>query len=188
MTTILFPDSLWKKSSDSLFSARRSNRVGDVITIYISESSSAAQEAGTNASKQSSIGANFTDSWDQVAQVLGSDESMRKTKSMKIGGQDQFSGTGKTTRKSKVDAVMTAIITEVFENGTMYIVGDRNVKVNDETETIHISGIIRPEDITPENTIFSSQIARAEVSVKGSGVVGSKQTPGLLTKVLNWLF
>jgi len=184
----VYADSLWKKNSESLFTAPRSNRIGDVITIFISESSSALQEADTNASKQSSVGANFFDSWDQVAQVIGSDESVRKTKNFKLGGEDKYAGTGKTSRKSKLEAVITAVVTEVLANGNLYIVGERNVKVNDEIETIYISGIVRPSDITPENTINSSQIARAEISLKGSGVVGSKQTPGVMTKFLNWLF
>lgn len=187
-TDCVFGDSLWKKNSESLFSAPRSNRIGDVITIYISENSSAVQQADTNTSKESSVGANFLDSWNQVAQVLGSDESMRKNKNISLGGQDKYTGGGKTSRTSKVQAVITAVITEILENGNLYIVGERNVKVNDEIETIYISGIIRQEDITPENTVFSYQIARADISVKGSGVVGAKQTPGIMTKFFNWLF
>ncbi|NBV84582.1 flagellar basal body L-ring protein FlgH, partial [bacterium] len=62
------------------------------------------------------------------------------------------------------------------------------VKVNQEMETIRISGIIRPSDISAANTIDSYQIAKAEVSVNGSGVIGSKQSPGVLTKMFNWLF
>lgn len=183
-----FADSLWKRNSESLFSAPKSNQVGSVITIYISVNSSAVQSADTNTSKQSSVGTNLLDSWQQVAQVIGSDENLRRTKQVNISGGDKYTGGGKTSRSSKVESVMTAVVTEVFENGNMYIVGERNVKVNDELETISISGVVRPQDISPENTVYSYQIAKAEISVKGTGAVGSKQTPGVLTKLLNWFF
>jgi flagellar L-ring protein precursor FlgH len=181
-------ESLWNQGTESLYGLAKSNRVGDVITIYISESSTAKQEADTNTSKESKFGGTFTDSWSQVAQVLGTDESMRKNQNLNIGGQDKYQGGGKTTRASMVKAVITAVVTEVLENGNLYIVGEHKVKVNDETETIYISGIVRPADIGQDNSVNSFQIAKAEVSVKGSGVVGAKQTPGLLTKMFNWLF
>ena len=84
--------------------------------------------------------------------------------------------------------MITAVITEILEGGNVYVVGEHKVKVNNEVETIRVSGIIRPSDIGMGNTINSYQIAKAEVSVNGSGVVGSKQNPGVLTKMFNWLF
>ena len=62
------------------------------------------------------------------------------------------------------------------------------VKVNDELETIRVAGVIRPQDISPKNSVYSYQVAKAEISVHGSGVVASKQSPGIMTKVFNWLF
>ena len=83
---------------------------------------------------------------------------------------------------------MTAMVTEVMETGNLFIVGEHEVKVNNEVETVRISGIIRPQDITGQNTVLSSQVAKVEVSVNGAGVVASKQSPGILTKMFNWLF
>ena len=78
-TTNVFADSLWGKDMKSLYSSKKSSKVGDLITIYISVTSSAIQEAGTQTSKKSGVNANFFDAWDQVAIKLGSDESLRKT-------------------------------------------------------------------------------------------------------------
>ena len=180
-------DSLYDRNQPSLFSTARPPKIGDVITVYVSEASSAAQQAGTNTSKSSSIQGTFTDIWNQVANP-GSSESSRKDKQIQIGGGDKYTGAGKTTRTSQVKAIVSVLVTEILENGNLYIVGDHQVKVNDEAETIHITGIIRPIDIGPNNSIYSYQIAKAEVSVKGTGVVASKQTPGILTKMFDWLF
>jgi flagellar L-ring protein FlgH len=181
-------DSLWDAQKISFYGApKKEVQIGDSITIYISESTSAAQQATTKTSKESEIGANFLSGWNQVSNLLGNDIN-RKTYDFSLKGDDQYSGTGQTSRTSRVTAVVTAIVTEILENGNIYIVGEHKVKVNNEVETIHISGIVRPADIGPNNSVFSYQIAKAEVSVNGAGTIGSKQSPGVLTKMFNWLF
>lgn len=181
-------DSLWENNKSAFYGTpKKEVQVGDIITISISESTSAAQEATTKTSKESSIGTDLLSGWNQVANLLGN-ETNRKTYDFSLKGDDQFNGTGQTTRKSRVTAVVTAVVTEILENGNIYIVGEHKVKVNNEVETIHISGIIRPGDIGPNNSVFSYQLAKAEVSVNGAGAIGSKQNPGILTKMFNWLF
>ncbi|MCP4049189.1 MAG: flagellar basal body L-ring protein FlgH [bacterium] len=181
-------DSLWHQSQGAMYSTHKKEvRVGDIITIYISESSSAVQEASTRTQKQSQMSSNFLSNWDQIANILGND-TIRKRHELDIQGEDEYQGLGQTTRKSSVKAVISAIVTEILDSGNIYIVGEHKVKVNDEVETIRVSGIIRPGDIQSNNSVYSYQIAKAEVSVNGAGVVGSKQTPGILTKMFNWLF
>jgi len=188
VSTTLFADSLWDNSSGPFYGvSKRKVRVGDVITVLISESASAAQEATTQTQKDSTLGSRFVDNWDQVANLLGN-ETLRKTFNLQLNGNDNYKGAGQTSRRSNVRAVVTSMVTEVMESGNLFIVGEHEVKVNNEVETIRISGIIRPQDITAQNTVLSSQVAKVEVSVNGTGVVASKQSPGILTKMFNWLF
>ena len=181
-------DSLWSQRRGDIYSIQKKRiKVGDIITIYISETTSAVQSATTRTNKDASIGANFGNNWDQINNVLGN-RTKRETYNLDMGGNDAFQGTGQTSRTSQVKAVVTATITEILKSGNLYIVGEHHVKVNNEVETIRISGIIRPQDITAKNSVFSYQIAKAEVSVNGAGVVTSKQNPGVLTKMVNWVF
>jgi flagellar L-ring protein precursor FlgH len=182
-------DSLWAKGGNTgqLFTSVRSPRIGDVITIYISESTSALQEAGTKTGKQASLGANYSNIWDQVGDSTSETDQLRKNQRYNLGGEENYNGVGQTSRKSQVKAVVTAVVTEIMENGNLYLVGEHRVKVNEENETVRISGIIRPEDVTAQNTIFSYQMAQVEVSVKGAGVVADKQNPGFLTRMFGWL-
>lgn len=162
-------DSLWRPGSASIYTQARTARVGDVVTIYVSESTSAAQEAGTKTSKSSKVGMDIVEKF-------------------QFQGGDDYSGAGQTSRKSNVRTVITAMVIDVMDNGNLIVEGDHEVKVNDETETIRIRGIVRPQDISPQNTVYSYQLARVQFSLKGSGVVGAKQTPGFLSKAFGWLF
>ncbi len=182
-------DSLWDQSTiDSFYTSKsRSVSIGDIITVRISEASSAVHEASTSTKKKSKLGTDLLSAWDQVANLLGN-ENIRKQHELSIEGEDEYNGLGQTSRKSRVRAVVSAVVTEILESGNLFIVGEHRVKINDEVETIRISGIIRPEDIQANNDIYSHQLAKAQVSVHGRGIVGSKQTPGFLTKLLNWLF
>jgi flagellar L-ring protein precursor FlgH len=181
-------DSLWSPSQGPIYGvSKRRIKVGDVITVYVSESTNAAQSASTMTRKDSSIGGKLLANWDQISNVLGNQQT-RRTLDLGIDGNDAYEGTGQTVRRSNVKAVVSSIVTEILKSGNLYIVGEHKVKVNNEIETVKVSGIIRPQDISVQNSVFSYQIAKAEVSVHGEGVVASKQTPGIMSKMFNWLF
>jgi flagellar L-ring protein precursor FlgH len=182
-------DSLWKKSeSSSIFDNKRLFKIGDIVTVKISAESTAVQEAGTTTRKSSDVGANFFDTYDQYSLDSANNDSMRKMQNYRIGGNDNYSGVGQTTRKSKVEAIVSCVVTRVLPNGHLVISGERMVDVNNDSEIIQISGIIRPMDIDMKNTIDSHQVAQFNISLKGKGVVNSKQTPGFLSNFFNWVF
>ena len=188
VASTIYADSLYDDYTANLYGAPvRRVLVGDIITVVISESTSAVQEATTRTQKGSEFGLDFLSGWDQVANLLGS-ETIRKTYEAELKGEDNYQGSGQTSRKSRVDALISAVVTEILDNGNVYIVGEHRVKVNNEVETIRVAGIVRPSDIGAGNRVNSFQIAKVELSVNGAGVVGSKQSPGLLTKMFNWLF
>ena len=182
-----FSDSLWQSNASSMYDSRPAFSVGDVITVKISAESSAIQEAGTTTSKRSDIGANFYDLYDQYSLDSAGNESLRKMKDYRLSGNDSFSGVGQTRRKSKVEAVVSCIVSKVLPNGNLVINGERSVDVNNDSEVIRISGVVRPKDVQ-NNMIHSYQIAQFNVSLKGKGVVNSKQSPGFFSSFFNWLF
>ena len=178
--------SLWPTEKKSPYSAPKALLVGDIITILIEETTKAASAADTNTSKKSGLDANIDTNWSQVASALTS-RGQNKAAG-KFSADADYSGKGATNRSSIVKATVSVIVKKILPNGNLLIQGDHHVNVNDETETISIEGVIRPEDITGDNTIYSSQIADAKISIKGSGTVGSKQAPGILSKLFDWMF
>ena len=189
VTTHIYADSIWQSGSAGIYqSSRRKVKLGDVITIYVSESTSAVQQASTSSGKTSSFGTDLQTNFEQLSNILGNSRDQNK-KDLAFTGGDSYQGNGQTARKSNVSAVISAIVTEVYKNGNLFIVGEHKVKVNHDIETIRVSGIIRQGDVSGKNTIFSYQIAKAEVSVSGrGGPVASKQNPGIATKLFNWIF
>lgn len=188
LNTTHVADSLFQQRSTPLYGIeRRQISEGDIITIYISESTSAAQQASTRTEKESSLAGSLEAGWEQISNLLGN-ETVNQERLYRFGGEDQYEGSGQTSRRSNVRAVVSSIVTEISDTGNLYVEGIHHVKVNNEVETIRVAGLIRPQDISPSNSVYSYQIAKAEISVNGVGVVASKQTPGLMTKVFNWLF
>lgn len=175
-------DSLWKKSSSSPYSPEKSFKVGDIITVLINEISSAQHKAGTKTDIKDDLGLKFTHSIDRLTPLIGTNNTAAGQWSNKYGGS------GGTERSSNVTARVAALVTEVMDNGNMRIEGKHKVNVNDENQEIVISGIVRSKDISVNNTINSYQVANAEVAISGTGVVQEAESPGWLTRILNWLF
>ena len=103
---------------------------------------------------------------------------------------NSFDGSGSTDRVETMTAFMTARVMNVTTNGNLYIEGRRQIRVNNETQFIILSGLIRPTDISPNNTVLSSYIADAKIEYLGSGSVSDKQRPGWLGRIVDvvWPF
>jgi flagellar L-ring protein precursor FlgH len=158
----------------------KSFRVGDIITIIVLETTSAVQKAGTD----TNVNDNLSSTLDHTIASL----NIQPSNFVKATAGNTYRGLGSTTRTSNVTAKIAAVVVKVMPNGNLMISGDHRVEVNDEIQTIRISGIVRPKDVSLQNTVYSYQVAGADVSVKGKGVVGEADSPGVFTRFFNWIF
>jgi flagellar L-ring protein precursor FlgH len=83
---------------------------------------------------------------------------------------------------------VTAVVREVFPNGNLFIEGTKEVLINNERQYITLSGVVRPEDIGPDNTLSSDLLADARLVYSGRGVLSDKQRPGLLGRVVDFVW
>ncbi|MBU0671422.1 MAG: flagellar basal body L-ring protein FlgH [Candidatus Margulisbacteria bacterium] len=176
-------DAIWNdKESASPYSTERAYKTGDIINIIILESTTAQNRAGTKTDIKDDLSAKFTHTLQQLAPVIGTNNQ--------AAGQaaNKYSGSGQTSRVSNVEARIAAWVTDVLPNGNLMIKGRHKVQVNDEIQEISITGSVRAKDISGANTVFSYQVADAELMVKGTGVVAESESPGWFTRILNWLF
>jgi len=164
------------QTGDSLVSNIKAHRVGDLITIIITEESTADASSKTKADNKSETSGgpglgilNFVKPWDMTV-------------------ENKYSGDGKTQRSGNLEAEITARIIEVLHNGDFRLEGTRMVNINGEKTLIEITGVCRGKDIAPDNTIMSTFISDAQIAYNGSGIVNDTSEPGVVTKILNWLF
>ncbi|MGL1937257.1 MAG: flagellar basal body L-ring protein FlgH [Fibrobacterales bacterium] len=164
----------------SLYSDKKGKRVGDVVTVVIIENAKASNDTRTSADESNElnldnrVGSGFLD----FIPGFGFEHETGS----------KYDGKGETSRQGELKATLSTKITEVFDNGNLLIEGTKKVTINSETETIQLSGIIRPEDITSDNFIYSNKIADAEISYSGDGVNQDASEPGLISRFFNWVF
>lgn len=180
--------SLWQGSGGGLAADVKARGRGDVVTIIISEQSSASKAATTATERNSTLAAG-------IPNLLGLEKSgiknwMDLSNLINASSDTKYSGSGSTTRQENLNASITAQVTKVLSNGNLVIEGRRNVRVNNEDQIIILEGVIRQRDISPDNTINSIYVANARISYTGKGTVSDRQQPGWLMNIIDavWPF
>ncbi|MBF0446697.1 MAG: flagellar basal body L-ring protein FlgH [Magnetococcales bacterium] len=171
--------SIWQSTDrNTLFLDNKARNIGDIITVNISERSSAEKDATTELKRGNSNSASLGGMLD-LTTVLKSDQSLA---SATAASSHDFTGEGNTTRESTLIATVSCLVTEVMANGNLRIEGRRDITINHENQFILLSGIVRPEDISPENTVTSAQIADARIDYSGDGDIDDQQRPSWLSR------
>lgn len=171
-------ESLWGPNRKaSIFQDVKARNVGDVLTIVISESSTATRSATSKNSKSADIGVgagtgSFLD-W-----ITAHNASM----------SDNFNSSGNINNTNRFTANVTVQVVGVQPNGNLLISGTQSIKQNKDLQTITITGEVRPQDVSGNNTVLSTYVANAQIVVSGKGPLMRKQRQGIITQVLNFLF
>ena len=164
----------------SLYTDVKAHQLGDLITVLIVEDSRATSKAKTSTQKKSDASTEGTAGLGPLDFIplwgaSGSD-------------QLQYDGQGQTEKIGTLRAKITVTVIDMKENGDLVIEGSRVVSINDEQETLFLSGIVRSRDIAEDNTVYSYMVGNAQISSKGKGAITSGHRPGFVTRLLNWIF
>lgn len=164
----------------SLYTDHKAHGVGDLLTVMIVENSRASNKAKTTTEKS-------TDASTSGTAGLG---PLRFIPMWGASGGDQlkYDGKGQTEKYGSMQAKMTVTVIDIKPNGDLVIEGNRIVSIDNEEETLFLSGIVRPRDIADDNTIYSYQIGNAKVSTTSKGTVTNGHRPGFITRLINWIF
>ncbi len=184
------PGSLWSNDNTSMFADHKAQGVGDIVTVLISEQSSASKEAKTTTGRTSSMSASIPNLFGLENSDTVTDSNVDLANLVKADFNNSFEGDGSTTRKGELTASLTTQVIDRYPNGNYKIRGGKEVMVNNEVQIIYLTGIIRPVDITAANTVDSNKILNARISYTGNGSVSDKQKPGWLMRSLDnvWPF
>lgn len=183
------PGSLWTNTNASIFADHKAQNVGDIVTVIISEQSSATKEARTETDRTTSMSAAIPTLFgleDDIAHETDIDPSNMVAADF----SNTFEGNGSTSRSGELTASLTTQVIEKYPNGNYKIRGGKEVMVNNEVQIIYLTGIVRPVDITAANTVLSDKILNARISYTGNGAIADKQEPGWLMRTLDnvWPF
>lgn len=183
--------SLWNQSNGSMFTDRKAQQVGDIVTVLISESSSATKAAKTSTSRNTNMSASLPNFFGlENDKIWNGHNPIDLTNLVKADFSNGFDGNGTTSRQEDLNASLTTQVVGEYPNGQLKIRGGKEVMVNNEVQMIYLTGIVRPVDITAANTVSSSKILNARISYTGKGSISDKQSPGWAMRVLDnvWPF
>ena len=154
-------------NADSWFGEKKTYQIGDVITVLLSESMNGSASATNEASRETSTDV-LTAA--QIARIGSPGGLLLDSQNgTPIDTTVSSSGSGATGQSASLTGTMTAQVLEVFPNGNLMIRGEKIVNFSTGSEVIQVKGIIRPQDIQPDNTVQSKRIASAQISYKGTG-------------------
>ncbi len=180
--------SIWQASSVALTEDGKARRIGDIVTIIITETASASKQAATATGRSSELSAGIPAFMGLQGAGVLTNNLGDLSKLIDASASSKFDGSGSTSRKESLTATITAKIIDVLPSGNLKIEGKRNVKVNSEDQIVTVRGTIRQRDISPDNTINSSYIADAQITYSGEGVISDRQKPGWLMNLVDKLW
>ena len=173
-----------------LYEDLKARRIGDTITIRLAEKTNASKSAKTDASKtQETTLANPT--------LLGAlpqfnapglfplSSNNGNTLETGLSSSHAFNGSGKSSQSNSLTGDITVTVADVLPNGNMIVRGEKRLNFNDGNEYIKISGIVRPYDIGPDNTVISTKLADATIVYTGDGAVADSSRMGWLARFFN---
>lgn len=180
------PNSLWRSGARSFFKDQRANQVGDILTVVVNMSDSAALANTTTRSR--------TNSEDlAVPNLFGLETELTKVLPEAINPSSMFDmdsstsnrGAGKLDRTEAIDLRVAAIVIQVLPNGNYVIHGRQEIRVNSEVREVQIAGVIRAADISSANEVKYDKIAEARISYGGRGTISDVQQPRYGSEVLD---
>lgn len=178
--------SLWNQEPQSLFGNRRARNVGDILTVIVSVDEVAEMQNSLERSRTSNENFNVNalfgaSEW--AAGVLP--EGATLAPGVDLSRSADLSGDGSVRRQERITLRLAAEVVEQRSNGHLVIMGTQRIRVNHEIRDLRLHGIVRPEDITRDNTITHDKIAAADIIYTGQGQVTRTTRPRWGSRLLD---
>lgn len=165
--------------AESLFGRGRGYQVGDVITVILNESTQAAREQNSSLSRVSSnavVPTGLQNKMTGMGGLLGGANL--------LGGSIKNDGVGTADQKATLEGAVAVTVVNVLPNGNLVLRGEKQLALTEGSEVIQVAGMIRPEDIAPNNTVQSRRLANAQITYRGTGDLAAATRAGWGTSAL----
>lgn len=175
----------------ALYQDMKAHRVGDIITVKLVETTKATKDAKTNYKKE-------YDTNHSLPTILGTQPNSSILSKIPflhsknganlattIDADSEFKGSGDSAQNNSLTGDITVTVSQVLTNNNLLIKGEKWITLNQGSEYIRFSGIVRQQDIGPNNEVLSTRVADARITYSGKGAVASANKAGLLARFFN---
>lgn len=161
-----------------LFEDSKAKSIGDILTVVLQENTNASKSASTTTSKDGEVDVG-------LPTFLGRPITRNGVNLLdtQLDAERAFSGQGDSSQSNSLTGTISVTISEVLANGNLVVRGEKKLSLNQGVEYIRLSGIVRPADIAPDNTVRSSQLANAQIIYGGEGVIAESNKKGWLQRL-----
>jgi len=161
-----------------LFEDNKAFRIGDVLSVTLSESTNASKSAATNTSKDDTLDLS-------ALAILGSTGPTFNDNNLlsnNLNGDRDFTGSGDSAQSNSLSGEIAVTVTDILPSGNLMVRGEKIIGLNQGSEFIRISGLVRPQDVSSDNTVMSRKIANSRIYYGGGGVVAESNSRGWLSR------
>ncbi|WP_249384103.1 flagellar basal body L-ring protein FlgH [Chitinivorax sp. B] len=160
-----------EKTFQSLVADSRAHRVGDLLTVQITENATASSSTDFGSQRKNDVG-------------LRADVDGTLKHGVGLQTDNGFDSKGRTQRSGRLLAQITVTVQEIRRNGDLVVSGKQLLDINDEKQEIQLTGVVRPRDIEDNNTIPSTRLGEANIRYAGEGELASRQRPSWWSRLL----
>jgi flagellar L-ring protein precursor FlgH len=175
-------DSLWQDDTKPMLADKRAAAIGDIITIIVQENNTASKDNKTKTGKETGVDASIT-SFLYSPASSGMLTHNGALPALKAGSKSDFAGGGSINNSEQIIARIAVRVVEVLPNKSMIIEGTRETSFGGEQQTMVLRGTVRSEDIASNNTVYSFNIADANIKITTKGTISDSQKKGWFTRV-----
>lgn len=155
----------------------RARRIGDILTIRLVETTEARKTASASASRATDLSLRLPQARPFNDLPVG----------LFTGGtENSFEGGGRATQSNQLRGEITVAVVDVLPNGVLSVRGQKVVRLNRGDEFVNISGLVRPEDVGPDNRVPSTRVADARIAYSGVGEIAAQSRQGWVQRLLNF--
>jgi flagellar L-ring protein precursor FlgH len=176
------------RQSDNFFGRSRNYRVGDLITVLLNEATQAGRSQSASVSREASndvIPSGITAKALRIpAKIFGSKGEGAFNGLNLNSANIESGGTGEADQRASLTGAVSVTVVEVLANGNLMVRGEKQLALTEGAEVIQVSGIIRPDDVSPNNMVQSRRLANAQIAYRGTGDMANAAKPGWGTKAL----